>query len=65
MKVIRMIIMVMGNTLEVKQLMLCMLFMRHKRTKASKGQRLPAHAKNQKCCDEWFQHRADVTSDQQ
>ena len=51
MKVIGMVIMVMGNTLEVKQLMLCMLFMRHKRTKASKGQRLPAHAKNQKYCD--------------
>ena len=38
MKVFSMVIMVMGNTLEVKQLMLCMLFMRHKRTKASKGQ---------------------------
>jgi hypothetical protein len=46
MKVIRMIIMVMGNTLEVEQLMLCMLFMRYKRTKACKGQRLPAHAKH-------------------
>ena len=46
MEVFRMTIMVMGNTLEVKQLMLLLLFMRHKRTKASKGQRLPAHAKN-------------------
>ena len=46
MKVIRMIIMVVGNTLEVKQFVLLLLFMRHKRTKACKGQRLPAHAKN-------------------
>ncbi|WP_350295268.1 hypothetical protein [Limnohabitans sp. Rim8] len=46
MKVIGMIIMVMGDTLEVKQLMLLLLFMRPKRTKASKGQRLPAHAKD-------------------
>ena len=46
MKVFRMIIMVMGNTLEMEQLMLFMLFMRHKRIKACKGQRLPAHAKN-------------------
>ena len=51
MKVIGMIIMVMGDTLEVKQLMLCMLLMRHQRAKACKGQRLPAHAKNQKYCD--------------
>ena len=46
MKVLSVFVMVVSNSLEVEQLMLCMLFMRHKRTKASKGQRLPAHAKN-------------------
>ncbi len=65
MKVIRMIIMVMGNTLEVKQFVLLLLFMRHKRTKACKGQRLPAHAKNEKHCDQLLRHELDVTSDQQ
>jgi hypothetical protein len=51
MKVISMVIMVMGNTLKVKQLVLLLLFVRYKRTKAREGQRLPAHAKNQKHCD--------------
>jgi len=41
-----MIIMVMGNTLEVKKFVLLLLFMRHKRTNACKGQRLPAHAED-------------------
>ncbi len=48
MKILSMFIMVMGNTLKVKQFVLFLLFMRHKRTKACEGQRLPAHAKNQK-----------------
>ena len=56
MKVIRMIIMVMGNTLKVQQLVLFLLFMRHKRTKTCEGQRLPAHAKNQKYGDQVPQH---------
>ena len=51
MKVFSVFVMVVGNALEVKQLMLFLLFMRHKRTKACEGQRLPAHAKNQKHCD--------------
>ena len=65
MKVLRMVIMVMGNTLKVEQLMLFMLFMRHKRIKACKGQRLPAHAKNEKRCDELLQHRTEFISGRQ
>ena len=56
MKVIRMIIMVMGNALKVQQLVLFLLFMRHKRTKTCEGQRLPAHAKNQKYGNQVPQH---------
>ena len=44
MKVFSVFVMVVGNALEVKQLMLFLLFMRHKRTKACEGQRLPATA---------------------
>ena len=46
MKVLSVFVMVVGNTLEVKQLMLLLLFMRHKCTKSCKDQRLPAHAQN-------------------
>ena len=56
MKVISMVIMVMGNTLKVKQLVLLLIFVRYKRTKAREGQRLPAHAKNQKDGDQVPQH---------
>jgi hypothetical protein len=56
MKVISMIIMVMGNTLKVQHLVLFLLFMRHKHAKACEGQRLPAHAKNQKDGNQVPQH---------
>ena len=51
MKVLSVFVMVMGYTLEVKQLMLFLLFVHYKHPKACEGQRLPAHAKNQKNFD--------------
>ncbi len=44
MKVFGVVVMMMGNTLEVKQLVLLLLFVGHNRTETCKGQRLPAHA---------------------
>ncbi len=46
MKVFGVVVMMMSNTLEVKQLVLLLLFLGHKRTSSRKGQRLPAHAKD-------------------
>ena len=51
MKVFSVFVMVMGYALEVKQLVLFLLFVHDKYPKACEGQRLPAHAKNQKNCD--------------
>ena len=48
MKVLSVFVMVMGDTLKVKQFVVLLVLMSHKRTKACKGQRLPAHAKDQK-----------------
>ncbi len=48
MRVPSVFVMVVGDALEVKQFVMLLVFMSHKRTKACKGQRLPAHAKDQK-----------------
>lgn len=48
MKVFSVFVMVMGYALEVKQLVLFLLFVHDKYHKTCEGQRLPAHAKNQK-----------------
>ena len=45
MKVLSMFIMVMGDTLKVKQLVALLAVMSDKRTEASISQRLPTHAK--------------------
>jgi hypothetical protein len=46
MKVFGVAVMMMRNTLEVKQLVLLLLFVGHKRNSPRKGQRLPAYAKD-------------------
>jgi len=46
MKVFGVVVMMMSNTLEVKQLVLLLFFVSHKRTSSRKGQRLPAYAKD-------------------
>jgi hypothetical protein len=51
MKVFSVFVMVMGYALEVKQLVLFLLFVHDKYHKTCEGQRLPAHAKNQKNFD--------------
>ena len=58
MKALSVFVMVMGDALEVKQFVMFLVFMSRKRTKACRGQRLPAHAKDQKQGSESTQHPA-------
>jgi hypothetical protein len=56
------LIVVMGDSVEMEQFVRLFRFMSHKQSKAGEGKRLPANAENQQYFDETPHHARDFTA---